>query len=614
MSGTYINTPFVITNNQSDFPEDQIWVSFSGTFTNTGTPQYIGSKQITNFTSAWQSFKLADLLASVPNLPYFGNQAQYTFSLNGFSGRVYINYGPSALTEPPNPGAPGTSPYIVFEPTVDGETLQAPTPSQSNMDLSYVDGVSAPAATMVSNATTGQPLQATSVNPVTSRSNILSNVVNQVPSGAVVSNGTKNVRVMSSAAAPSAYHDWTSLMTTLQKSTATNPLNVCSYTSPTNTKIPASYALSDALFGFSGAPAISGQAPNFDTAQNYNTQATFTTNLNPDNNSILAGVGITNGTPGVEISGTGSVTGAFSIYIKETDLNAGTGIYGNNPPYVVAYNETKDAYNTDGIVNDLGGRVVGDLMAGMVFGWSASSVNIEKHALKTETNLYGTPFSSTTVGGLMTGELFFLLSLAGAQGKLTDWIGSELDSDSDDYDPYLYAIAQNSDAYGSGFTDRLQGYSNPDTYWYTANPPVIPGGGGNYETVGFVNLILGEPTTIPLAILLTNNSQKQLTLTNKQLIGSSTTSSFDLPPELAGGSTAGGYGAPASKTPYQAIWTYSPDNGQTELSFQCALIGPNGITIIPSKTGPQADQWELSEEPTLEGGVWVVRFYYSEST
>ncbi|QDV51839.1 hypothetical protein [Gimesia fumaroli] len=614
MSGTYINTPFVITNNQSDYPEDQIWVSFSGVFTNTGTPQYIGATQITNFTSNWQSFKLADLLAPVPNLPYFGTTAQYTFSLNGFSGRVYINYGPAALTEPPNPGAPGTSPYLVFEPTVDGETLAPPTPTASNMDLSYVDGVSAPAATMVSNATTGQPLQATSVNPVTSCSNILSNVVNQVPSGAVVSNGTKNVRVMSSAAAPSAYHDWTSLMTTLQKSTATNPLNVCSYTSPTNTGIPVSYALSGALFGYSGGKTYSPQAPDFATAQDYTTQATFKTNLNPDNNSVLTKVGITNGTPGVEISGTGTVTGAFSIYIKETDLNAGTGIYGNNPPYVVAYNGTENAYNTDGIVNDLGGRVVGDLMAGMVFGWSASSVNIEKHALKTGTKLYNTPFSSVTIGGLKTGELFFLLSLAGAQKKLTDWLGSELDSNSDNYDPYLYAIAQNSDAYGSGFTDRLQGYSNPDTYWYTANPPAIPGGGGNYETVGFVDLILGQPTTIPMAILLTNNTTQELTLTNKQLIGSSTTSSFDLPPELAGGSTAGGYSAPASKTPYQAIWTYSPDGGKTELTFQCDLSGPNGITIIPSKTGPDADKWELSEEPTLESGVWVVRFYYSEAS
>lgn len=613
MSGTYINTPFVITNNQTEYPENQIWVSFAGSFTNTGTDQTIGPKVITDFTSTWRSFSISDLLAPVPNLPYFGNTTQYTFSLNGFSGRVYINYGPTALTQAPNPGDPGTSPYIVFEPTVDGETLPAPTPTASNMDLSYVDGVSAPAATMISNATSGAALLATSVNPVTSAIDILSNVKDLVPSSATVLNGSKTVRIKSSAADPSAYHNWTSLMTTLQSTTATNPLNVCSYTSP-STGIPPSYALSGALFGYSGGLVYTPQVPGFDQAQSYNTTATFTTNLNPNNDPVLTGAGITNGTPGVVISGTGSVSGAFSIYITQTNLNAGTGIYGNNPPYVVAYtvSGTETAYSTTGIENDLGGRVVGDLMAGMVFGWSASTVNIDAHATATNTNLYGTTFSSPTVGGLMTGELFFLLSLAGAQGTLTDWIGSALDSNTDHYDQYLYAIALNSEAYGSGFTDRLQGYSNPDTYWYTANPPVIPGGGGNYETVGFVNLYLGTVTTAAMAILLTNNDTSQnLTLISSELTGSSSSSELDLPQTIPAGSTAGGYSTQASKTPYQAKWTYSPDNGKTLLGFECNLSGQSGITIIPSKTGPEADNWELSESPSLEGGVWVVRFFYS---
>lgn len=616
MSDTYVNTPFVITNNQTEYTKSQIWVSFAGTFTNTGKDQTIGPNVITDFSSTWRSFNITDLLASVPNLPYFGSNAQFTFSLNGFSGRVYINYGPTALKAAPTPGNPGTSPYIVFEPTVDGKTLPAPTPTASNMDLSYVDGVSAPAATIICNATTGVALQATSVNPVTSSINILSNVTALVPSGAAVSNGTKTVRIMSSAAAPSAYHDWTNLMTTLQTTTKTNPLNVCSYTSPA-TGIPTSYALSGALFGYSGGKVYSPQAPNFDKAQNYNTTATFTTNLNPNNDPVLSGVGITNGTPGVEISGSGSQSGSFSIYITQANLNAGTGIYGNNPPYVVAYSVsgTETAYATQGIENDLGGRVVGDLMAGMVFGWSASTVNIDSHATATNTNLYGTKFSSPTVGGLMTGELFFLLSLAGAEGTLTDWIGPALDPVSDDYDQYLYAIALNSEAYGSGFTDRLQGYSNPDTYWYTANPPAIPGGGGNYETVGFVDLYLGAVTTAALAILLTNNnSTQQLTLISSELVGSSSSSVLDLPQMIPGGSTAGGYGTQASKTPYQAKWTYSPDNGNTLLSFECNLSGKNGITIIPSKTGPEANNWVIDESPSLEQGTWVVRFSYSPST
>lgn len=492
MSSTYVNTTFVLTNNQHDYPEGQIWVSFSGVFTDTGTDQTIGSRIVTDFSSTWRSFHISDLLAPVTSLPYFHNTNQFTFSLNGFSGRIYINYGLTALSAPPDPGNPGTSPYIVFEPTVLGETLPPPTPSASNIDLSYVDGVSAPAATMIRNATTGAALLATSVNPVTSKNSILSNVQSLVPSGAVVLNGRTTVRIKSSTADPSAYHDWLDLMNALQS----NPLNVSSYTSPA-TGIPASYALSGVLFGYSGAPCIAGQAPNFETQQDYDTKATFTTNLNPSNNKTLSKVGITNGTPGVIISGTGSVTGDFSIYITQDNLNAGTGIYGNNPPYVVMYpvigiQESAYAYATSGIVDDLGGRIVGDLMAGIVFGWSASTVNIAAQATATNTQLFGTTFSSTTVGGISTGELFFLLSLAGVQRKLNDWIGPSLDSASDHYDQYLYAIARNSQAYGSGFTDRLEGYSNPDTYWYTANPPAIPGGSGNYESVGFVNLFLGD--------------------------------------------------------------------------------------------------------------------------
>ncbi|MCA9017530.1 MAG: hypothetical protein KDA77_19560, partial [Planctomycetaceae bacterium] len=379
MSDTYVNTPFIITNSQNEYLPDQIWVAFAGTFTDTGVDQTIGPNVITDFSSTWRSFKLTDLTAPVPNLPYFGKATPYTFSFNGFSGRVYINYGPTPLSGPPSPGNPGTSPYIVFEPTVDGKTLTAPTPTASNMDLSYVDGVSAPAATMIRNATTGAALLATSVNPVLSTTTIMASVASLVPTGAQVKNGNQIVRIMSSAAAPSVYHDWTSLMTKLQTTTATSPLKVCSYTSPSSTGIPPSYALSGALFGYSGGITYTPQAPGFQTGQTYNTTATFTTNLNPNNDPVLSGQGITNGTAGVKISGTGSVTGAFSIYITQTNLNAGTGIYGNNPPYVVVYSESgaETAYSTTGIQNDLGGRVVGDLMAGIVFGWSASTVNIE---------------------------------------------------------------------------------------------------------------------------------------------------------------------------------------------------------------------------------------------
>ena len=613
MAKTYINTKFIISNNQTEYPVEQIWVSFAGNFTNTHQEQTIGSSKITDFTSTWRSFNIEELQAIITDIECIENTFQYTFSLNSFSGRIYINYGLVALTTPPNPGAPGDSPYIVFEPTVDGLTLAAPTPSASNMDLSYVDGISAQAATMVRSSITGFALKATSVNPVTATNDIMENVKGLVPTAAKVMNGNKLVRIMSSAASPSSYHDWDSLITILQGNTKNTPLNVSSYTSPL-TGLPANYALNGALFGYSGAPVISGQLEGFDKKQDYSMEAVFSTDINPTNNLILNNNGIKKGVSGVIISGSGTVSGDFSIYITQAILNAGTGIYGNNPEYVVYYMNSKkkeEAYTTSGIVNDLGGRIVGDLMAGIVFGWSASTVNIVAHASATGTGLYQIPFSGTTVGELSTGELFFLLSLAGSQGKLQEWIGHSLDNTTTNYDPYLYAIARNSEAYGSGFTDRLEGYSNPDTYWYTANPPVIPGETGNYEKVGFVNLFLGNSETAQMDILLTNNSSESLVLMNSGINSSNGLSSLGLPATIPAGSTAGGYSIPVSVSPYEAIWKYSPDGGNTMLIFTCSLSGPHGISITPSVTGSNSVKWSLSESPSLQDGIWVVRFTYS---
>jgi hypothetical protein len=613
-TNNYINTRFIITNNQTEYPVGQIWVSFAGPFINTGQNQTIGVNTVTDFTSTWRSFNLDGLSATITDVPFLENTSQYTFSLNGFSGRIYINYGASALSVAPTPSAPGNSPYIVFETTVSGLTLTTPTPTTSNMDLSYVDGISAQAATMVCSGTTGAALQATSINPVTATAGIMANVASLVPIAAQVMDGGTLVRIMSSAASPSSYHDWSSLISTLQTTTATSPLKICSYTSPL-TGLPAEYALNGALFGYSGAPAISGQMPGFETMQGYTMAATFCADLNPSGNTALTGAGIITGTAGVILTGSGTVCSSFSIYITQANLNAGTGIYGSNPGYVVLYPATgasQTAYATTGIVNDLGGRIVGDLMAGMVFGWSASIVNIADHATATGTNLYGTTFSATTVGGISTGELFFLLSLAGSQVKLNSWIGQQLDSNADNYDEYLYAIALNTSAYGSGFTDRLQGYLNPDTYWYTANPPAIPGGSGNFEVVGFVNLFLGCCETAKMGITLTNNSNETLSLISSSLTGNSNAAILNLPQTLPPKSKSSSYVVPASVSPYEAIWTYSPDNGNTSLTFSCSLSGPEGITITPSMTGTYGSSWADAESPSMQDGVWVIEFIYKE--
>lgn len=543
--GSYVNTPFIITNNQtqynvsSDSSTNEVWVTFAGTFTNTGADQYIGSQTLDQWsidygTSVFQSFKLTDLSGVAQGgvyesgtlqpgtsaVPYLGNTPQYTFSLNGFSGRVYVNYGSTALTAAPPPGNPGTSPYIVFEPTVLGQT-QSGIPTVSNVDLSYVDGVSAPASFAFRNATTGALINATSgqfqFNPgsttvgsskglSTANSAILANVaaaVQTLAPNAVVTNGSNEVvRVMSSAASPSSYHDWVGLMTTLQ--TSGKELNVNSYTAG-STADP--YNLSNTYYGYSGAAAVSGQPPGWENNQTYTSTTQFvanmSTNLSEDQKTALQasftekGFGSITG-PGAIITGSGGSSGPFTIFIPQAILNASTGIYGNNPGYIVQIGNTTYTYASNGIQNDLGGRVVGDLVAGMVFGWSNSNVNITDHATATGTNFYGSTFSALTLGELSTGEYFYLLSMAAAQGKLSDWIGSSADINPENYDIYLAAISANTDAYASGFTDRLQGPASPDIFWYTANAPANPyEAGENFENIGYIEFTLENFSSIP---------------------------------------------------------------------------------------------------------------------
>lgn len=116
--------------------------------------------------------------------------------------------------------------------------------------------------------------------------------------------------------------------------------------------------------------------------------------------------------------------------------------------------------------------------------------------------------------------------------------------------------------------------------------------------------------TAAMFMLLTNKKSASLSLVSCEVIGSSSTPSLHLPQTLGYG-TAGGFGTEASTTPYQVIWSYSPDGGPTLLNFNCSLVGQRGITIVPTMTGPEAGNWVLGEEPRLEQGAWLIRFFYS---
>jgi hypothetical protein len=116
--------------------------------------------------------------------------------------------------------------------------------------------------------------------------------------------------------------------------------------------------------------------------------------------------------------------------------------------------------------------------------------------------------------------------------------------------------------------------------------------------------------TKPMFIVLTNQKSQPLSLMSCKVVGSSSPNKFELPPTVGHGSL-GGYGTDASTTPYEALWSYSPDGGKTLLNFDCKLNGEKGIQIVPSKTGPDAGNWTLGEQPRFEPGAWIVQFFYS---
>ncbi|MEI8341955.1 MAG: hypothetical protein WCH43_10525, partial [Verrucomicrobiota bacterium] len=497
--GTWINTPIVITNNTGQYDDSQIWVAFNNGIASTATPQTYGTNsfgatgnlQYGSFQTAdWQYAPLSDFKVTNPDIPALSGSSAYMINLNDYTGRIYVSYG-SALTAVPLNS--GTTPYVMFEPYIVGQVNQTATAGSnifipttaSNIDLSYVDGISAAANTYIRSGS-GTILAATTMNPILTNSNIMATVAAAVPSGALVTSSTNGpvIRILSGSNAPDGtYHDWNSLMNHLQTS-GSGTLNIGSYTSPNDPTNLQQYGLTNTLFGYGQTGAISGQAPNFQNAQGYSATALFSST-----NLVISGSGIQN-------SGGPAASGSFSIIISRSVLNANTGIYGENPAYTVITSAT--TYTTAGIVNDFGGRVVGDVLAGMVFGWAGSTVNIAAHAAATGLNLHGVTFSSTTVGGLTTGEYFYLISLAAAQGKVTDWIGAGVTDNPLFYDIYNYAIAQASGAYGSGFGDRFQGIYNPGTTWYTSYPPADPLSTdtppADFQTVGYVQLDL-LPTT-----------------------------------------------------------------------------------------------------------------------
>jgi len=518
-----------------------VYVSVSGI--TSGGPNFYGNNAANSIvvnndaTNNWTSYELNQFAVPgssiAPGLP----ASVYAFNLTDISsGRIFISVGAPITSEAMATNA--TVPYVLIEETYSAPQTSTPINGQltANLDLSYVNAAALPGTvtfygtTDPSVAPAPLPNLVSTWNPLPTSNSLVSGVkaifdanasfTGLAQSPYVTDRGGTVVSVLSPQSRATAYHDWTNLMLSLQGNG--NVLQIASTNTPITENIPVWTRLQGVTFGYTGSgtnyASITGWLPSYQTKQSYTAIATFTNNLNAAANPTLAFYGIQNGTPGVVISGSGSLSGAFAFFVTQSNLNSSAGVYGANPPYVVS-NSTPAYYATTGILNDLSGRVVGDLMAGMTFGWANSTNNVYNVFV---TNAPGTNIhmpsvlaamglvegANTAVRQLTSGQLFALLSLAAAQTPTTfpKVIGPNLDTNPFNYDPYAYAVSSYSVGYSSPFGDRIQGLGNPNPTWYTTNPAywdgpiqyVVP----SYLTIALAGIgpTLGQSSITPVKI------------------------------------------------------------------------------------------------------------------
>lgn len=474
-----INTTFVILNETGYHPA-QIHVKFLGAEIGAAgaTPQTYGEGHAleTGASTASRSYSLFDMMATLPDTTSYATTPVPTFALHDYvGGRIYFSIGgPLGATTPPAAGIASDPDYgrvyQYAEPFVDGSTST----QTGNIDVSYVDFVGFPVDIAAKNADGTLYSYPTGRNPQVSASGSTMFdhlIASGVPASAIAPalvGGTARI-ASPSLGGVTGYHDWSALFTYLESVWAA-PIPVASYT------VPAGQPLASVDFGYvGGGVAVDPYDPTFLLAQDYAFTAHFVSDLNPGGaNPRLPHL---EGIPGIELSGTGGPygattgTGEFDIYIEKTDFDAPAAVYGNNPVYTVDWSGRPAMDGgpiafpaSTGIVNDLTGRIVGDLLAGITFGWAGNDTDLATHAMATATTLPDV-FTESRIGDLGTGKYFYLLSLQDDTVDLAEWFGSSISSTPDYYDTYGDAFAADTTAYTMPFGDRLQGSLTPSIWW-----------------------------------------------------------------------------------------------------------------------------------------------------
>ncbi|MDE1150109.1 MAG: hypothetical protein PW843_26445 [Azospirillaceae bacterium] len=376
---TTSNAVPVIFDNQSG---GEVWIQFLNGVFGTGQTGAGGTVALSGDTA----YSLSDLTGPVPGLPGLGNVPNVALS-DFTNGRLYLNVGSAGLQNLGNGYQPASAtvtdpnyhtPYAYIELNVFGNPA-------NNMDLSDIDFFSM--ALEASTWLNGQ--QVAAMTFVNSDPTALGQGVETL---ATLSGGQAVVgqitRVNGPGLAPG-YHDWTDYFTYL----AGLPAPVAT--------IAGTYA---------GQGAGSGSTT---TEQTYSLTATFDQAAQT-----------------VTLSGSASVVGATTIVLTYAALNLPTGVYGANPSYSV-----NGGAQTGGIVNDVYGWVVADLLAGLNYGFLGSTTPVNSQPLGAYTSSQWLQLAADTPS----------IRFGGAQ------------SNSAYYNGYAAQIAKmTEDAYGFPFSDRVQ--------------------------------------------------------------------------------------------------------------------------------------------------------------
>jgi|GEM_PF-1820373 len=381
--------------NNTGVSDSQIFIQFLGGGAVTGN--YVDALSGTTVSlQANTAYSLAQLQNS-------------SLDVSQFSGRVYVNYGAYGLSNlGANNGGYTPAASLSTDPNFNTryqyfETTIAPQTDGSSTyygDLSYIDFTAMSMSMKLILTSTGSiNTSVANTNQISANTQALVNATAGsatsisapiFPTGAssVLPNSTFARVISPQFSENGVYHDFSNYLAYLG---ATGTASI----STTGTAILAGAK----SVNLSGVFVGTGSQPTGDPAtqaQTYSLTGTF----NESGGIVLtanAAAGITSGIPGISPSSVGPGVGNnYQITITGTNLNQQNGIYGNNVPYVVTVGGSV-VESTDGITNDVYGRIVGDLLAGLSFGYVGSTGTFN---LST-TNLSGT----TTVTNVVLGDM-----------------------------------------------------------------------------------------------------------------------------------------------------------------------------------------------------------------